>query len=449
VKTKSVKQLFIEEILKGRQGLIPKMITDKRGFKRKVWVRPQDVGEAPSSRDVGPTIELKSPKAVLTDDVTKNVQKVLGSIVNDVNTGKGSHMYAKFRDLRTKLGKIVLTATASGHHELSDHASTMLDIVKKIHETKGWEDKNALIQDMLQTSQPMKTPAAPPAAPIEPVKPVQPITSQKQEASIRLAETNRPAGMTKEDLHRLYSPTTIEAIGYIIAGSGQGIGPVSGEGFIPDKWRGKLWYKNGVARIYNPDQTFTNIQNEVNNVLDWAKNYFVNEHALVHELSEELPNKIISVTGQMYDADGNKIPFRVTNKEIVFSSSYVKDTPIKDIKAALQTALLEKIPPEPEPTKILDDIEEFNPPNPTQREKSLIRNIEHWKNEILDYDAMLTGQEPKRKYDPLLEDYVDLTDDKIKDRIYNLKAVIKDTIKQHKSERPRFFLDEQGNAITY
>jgi len=150
---------FIEILIKQRSQLVPKLITDKRGFKRKVWVKPEEAAAAPE-----PAKQVEVPqqqtKAALEDDVSSRVKKVLGSIVEDVASGKGSHQYAKFRDLRNKLQKISEAAKAAGNDKLSNHASEMLDKVKQIHETKGWNEKHALIQGMLQEKPtvPTKTP---------------------------------------------------------------------------------------------------------------------------------------------------------------------------------------------------------------------------------------------------------------------------------------------------
>jgi len=153
---------FIEILIKQRSQLVPKMITDKRGFKRKVWVKPEEAAAAPKpSKQV--EVPQQQTKAALEDDVSSRVKKVLGSIVDDVASGKGSHQYAKFRDLRNKLQKISEVAKAAGNDKLANHASKMLDKVKQIHETKGWNEKHALIQDMLQEKPtvPAKTPPKP------------------------------------------------------------------------------------------------------------------------------------------------------------------------------------------------------------------------------------------------------------------------------------------------
>jgi len=159
---------FVEILIKQRSQLVPKLITDKRGFKRKVWVKPEEAAAAPKpSKQV--EVPQQQTKAALEDDVSSRVKKVLGSIVEDVASGKGSHQYAKFRDLRNKLQKISEAAKAAGNDKLSNHASEMLDKVKQIHETKGWNEKHALIQGMLQEKPtvPTKTPPKPKEKPTE------------------------------------------------------------------------------------------------------------------------------------------------------------------------------------------------------------------------------------------------------------------------------------------
>ena len=173
---------FVEILIKQRSRLVPKLITDKRGFKRKVWVKPEEAAAAPKP-DKHVDAPKQQTKAALEDDVSSRVKKVLGSIVEDVASGKGSHQYAKFRDLRNKLQKISEAAKVVGNDKLATHASEMMDKVKQIHETKGWSKKHALIQGMLQEkpTAPIKTPTKPKEKPTEkPKEEVNPTKEKKE-----------------------------------------------------------------------------------------------------------------------------------------------------------------------------------------------------------------------------------------------------------------------------